>query len=110
MGKRLSKLLMIFLVSNHVNAQDMTAPREMSVKECFLYALPCSCFNEPATNKMANGLRERDKFKFELEQYKKFSQEAIVEKAWYEDSTLYYAGLVTAVILGSAVGYAAAKK
>jgi hypothetical protein len=101
---------MIFLVSNHAAAQDMTQPRAMSVKECFLYALPCSCFNDPAVNKMANGLRERDKFKFELEQYKKFSQESITEKAWYEDSTLYIAGIVTSVIVGSAIGYAVGNK
>ena len=109
MQKLLSKLLMIFLASSAA-AQDMTPPRSMSAKDCFFAALPCTCYNDPAVQKISTGLREREKFKFELEQYKKFSETAIVEKAWYEDSTLYIAGIVTSVIVGSAIGYAAARK
>ena len=109
MQKLLIKLLMIFLASS-ASGQDMTPPRSMSVKECFFGALPCTCYNDPAVKKISDGLREREKFKYELEQYKKFSETAIVERAWYEDSTLYYAGIVTSVIVGSAIGYSMARK
>lgn len=115
MEKLLKKLLISFLVLSVLlrttdGAQAQDAPRSKSPMECLPTAMKCTCFDEKATDKIAMGLREREQLRFELEQYKKFSQESITEKAWYEDKTLYYAALVVSVLAGSVVGYAVGNK
>jgi hypothetical protein len=91
-------------------AQDVPTLRLRTPLECLPAALNCSCFDEIATDKIAKGLQEREKLRFELDEYKKFSQGSITEKAWYEDDTLYYAALIGSVLVGGVVGYAVGSK
>ncbi len=119
MEKLLRKSLISFLAASLIFqatdgpawAQDVPAPpRSRSPMECLPAALNCTCFDGVATDKIAKGLQEREKFRYELEQYKKFSQGSITEKAWYEDETLYYAALIGSVLVGGMVGYAVGNK
>lgn len=108
MKRHLAKVLLSALASSG-QAQDMTLPQAMSARECFFNALPCTCYNDPAVRKITTGLLERRELKLELERYKKFSEAQVVEKEWYEGSTLFFASVITGVIAGSAIGFAAAK-
>lgn len=116
----LKKLLINSLIINLLGfaregaqAQDVPSPgvfRSKTPMECLPSVMDCTCFDGPSLDKIANGLREREQLRFQLEQYKKFSEGSITQKAWYEDDTLYYVALVGSAVVGGFVGYAVGHK
>lgn len=110
MARILHKLLTVFLTSSlclatdGAKAQDAPPLKTLSASECMDKSLQCSCYTPPALEKIATEIKSADALRYELAQYKELSK-SIEEKAWYNDSTLYYSALILTAVVGGVVGY-----